>query len=117
MARWMPQQNPHRVVLADQSLKLQELARPLFRTPSLVLAAACRFTELVDAVLLEKPDIILMDFASGVGEGLTAIEEVMANRPTPILAMNPQGRADPEIFKALEKGALDLVDRPKQVTD
>lgn len=66
-----------------------------------------------------KPDIITMDINMPVLNGLDAIRQIMTTAPVPIIVISSsandtnQGTA----FKALEAGALSVLDKPKSVSD
>lgn len=61
-----------------------------------------------------RPDLIIMDLYMPVMDGFQAIEEIMAYQPTPILvsttALAREGKSIS--FRALELGALDVIDKP-----
>jgi len=61
-----------------------------------------------------RPDLIIMDLYMPVLDGFQAIEEIMAFTPTPILvsttALAREGKSIS--FRALELGALDVIDKP-----
>ena len=62
-----------------------------------------------------RPHLILMDVRMPVLDGLSAVRQIMAETPTPILVMtgDPEGRGGELPFRALECGALDLVPKPE----
>jgi two-component system, chemotaxis family, protein-glutamate methylesterase/glutaminase len=60
-----------------------------------------------------SPDVIIMDInMPGMG-GLEAIEEIMAEKPAPIIVFSSGSRDIVDLsFKAIELGAVDLVEKP-----
>jgi len=58
-----------------------------------------------------QPDIVLVDAALPGGEGFSAVQDIMAYRPTPILVLAPSVTGS-EAFQALALGALDVLARP-----
>ncbi len=63
-----------------------------------------------------RPDVITMDVEMPVMDGITAVKEIMAKTPTPILmfsSLTVEGASS--TFKALEAGAIDFM--PKNFDD
>jgi two-component system chemotaxis response regulator CheB len=60
-----------------------------------------------------SPDVIIMDINMPQMSGLEAIEEIMAEKPTPIIVFSSASRDMVDLsFKAIELGAVDLVEKP-----
>ena len=97
----------YRVLLVGGGLRL--LARSLFDGDALTSAGECGFMEALDVVQSQSPDALLIDLTSV--DALDAIERVMAERPTPILALDPGVLSREEAFRAMALGALDVVER------
>jgi two-component system, chemotaxis family, protein-glutamate methylesterase/glutaminase len=97
----------YRVLLVGGGLRL--LARTLFDGDALAVAGECGFSEILEVVRAQSPDVLLLDLSSE--DALVAIERVMAERPTPILALHPGVLSRAEAFQALALGALDVVER------
>jgi two-component system, chemotaxis family, protein-glutamate methylesterase/glutaminase len=62
------------------------------------------------------PNLIVVDLQMPGVDGLTTVEQVMANRPVPILVVTsrPEGRRRDVVFEAIRRGALDLAEKPRQ---
>lgn len=60
------------------------------------------------------PDVIVTDMVMPTYDGLFVVEQVMKERPVPIILLSSLGRSDEKIFVALEKGAFDFIDKPKE---
>ncbi|MGC4113370.1 MAG: chemotaxis protein CheB [Myxococcales bacterium] len=58
-----------------------------------------------------QPDVVVVDSALPADEGYTAVQDIMAFRPTPIL-MLAGAVGGKEAFRALAMGALDVMPRP-----
>lgn len=97
----------YRVLLVGGGLRI--LARTLFDSDSLTSAGECGFIEALDVVRSQSPDVLLVDLTSL--DALHAIERIMAERPTAILALDPGVLSREEAFRALTLGALDVVGR------
>ncbi len=60
-----------------------------------------------------SPHVIIMDINMPRMSGLEAIEEIMAEKPTPIIVFSSASREIIDLsFKAIELGAVDLVEKP-----
>jgi two-component system chemotaxis response regulator CheB len=97
----------YRVLLVGGGLRI--LARTLFDGDALSSAGECGFSEALDMVRAQIPDVLLIDLTSV--DALDAIERIMAERPTPILGLDPGSLSRGEAFRALALGALDVVER------
>jgi two-component system chemotaxis response regulator CheB len=95
------------VLLVGPGLRI--LARTLFDGETFSVAGECGFLDALEVVRAQSPDVILIDLTSE--DALDAIERVMAERPTPILALDPGQLARTQAFRALALGALDVVER------
>ena len=70
----------------------------------------------VDKTMSLKPDVITMDVEMPVMDGITAVQEIMAKCPTPILMFSSLTfEGANSTFKALEAGAVDFM--PKNFDD
>jgi two-component system chemotaxis response regulator CheB len=72
--------------------------------------------EAVHLVMALRPDIVVLDLDLPDGDGVRAIEQIMARAPTPVLLLTHPGedQHSPAVVEALAAGALDAV--PRQVT-
>ena len=60
-----------------------------------------------------NPDVVVTDMVMPEYNGLYAVKNIMEKSPTPIILLSSLGRANPEIFDALNAGAFDFVDKPQ----
>jgi two-component system, chemotaxis family, protein-glutamate methylesterase/glutaminase len=102
-----------RVLLADDSdLFAEEIRRVLEGDPHIhVVGRATNGREAVEKTAKLHPDLVVMDVMMPVMDGLSAIQTIMADHPTPILVMtsDPRGRSGELALEATRRGALDLV--------
>ncbi|KFE66867.1 Chemotaxis response regulator protein-glutamate methylesterase CheB [Hyalangium minutum] len=98
----------YRVLLVGGGLRI--MSRTLFDSDALSSAGECGFSEALSTVREQIPDVLLIDLTSV--DALDAIERIMAERPTPILALDPGMLSREEAFRALALGALDVAERP-----
>jgi len=82
-----------------------------------VVGAAKDGQEAVELARQLRPDIITMDVEMPNRDGLSALEEIMAKMPTPVLmvsSVTTQGAA--ATIRALDLGAVDFVTKPQSST-
>ncbi len=102
-----------RVLIADDSRIMRMMVRQILeRDPAIeIVGEAANGQEALDLTLRVHPHLIILDIMMPVMDGLQAVEEIMARRPTPILVLS--GHVDPEdskcAFKAIALGALDVM--------
>jgi two-component system chemotaxis response regulator CheB len=105
-----------KVLVADDSPLTRVVLRDIFRMAGdiTVVGEAGDGSEAVSMTGLLKPDLIVMDLLMPVMDGLEAIEEIMANSPTPILVLSAtvDEREINQAFSAIKKGALDVMEKP-----
>jgi two-component system chemotaxis response regulator CheB len=65
----------------------------------------------IDLVNALRPDLVTMDIMMPVMDGLTAIQNIMAYNPTPILVVTSSGEAE-VAYKAISSGALEVMQKP-----
>ncbi len=108
-----------RVLIADDSPLTRRVIRDLLardREISVVGEAedGCQAVELTCQL---RPDLVLLDVMMPVMDGLTAVIEIMARCPTPILILS--SNVDPtdsrSAFNAIRHGALDVMEKPAGV--
>jgi two-component system chemotaxis response regulator CheB len=108
-----------KVLLTDDSPLTRAIVRDILHaTPDIrVVGEAENGEEAVTRAGALKPDLIVMDLMMPVMDGLFAIEEIMAQNPTPILVLSAT-IDDKEVnhaFAAIKKGALDVMEKPAGV--
>ncbi len=105
-----------RVLVTDDSpICRQLICDALRKDPELeVVAVANDGRDAVMKAQEHKPQVITMDVDMPVMDGLTAVELIMADNPTPILVLtgDPQNQAPELTCRALELGALALQVKP-----
>lgn len=104
------------VLVVDDSLICRQLiCDALSRDPELEVVGTCvNGREAVEKAKALSPSVITMDVDMPVMDGLTAIENIMADNPTPILVLtaDPRNQAPELTCRALELGALALQVKP-----
>ena len=104
------------VLVADDSLICRQLiCEALGQDPDLQVVATCADGKEALARVKElRPNVVTMDVDMPVMDGLTAVEHIMAECPTPILVLtaDPRQQAPELTCRALELGALGLRVKP-----
>ncbi len=106
-----------KVLLADDSADVRVVLRDIFHATGdiVVVGEAENGKEAISLTERLKPDLIVMDITMPVMDGITAIEEIMAKFPTPILVLSAtmDDREVNHAFTAIKKGALDVMEKPQ----
>ena len=105
-----------KVLLADDSMVVREVLKGILHAAGdiAVVGEAENGRQAIALTEQLKPDLIIMDIMMPVMDGLTAIEEIMARLPTPILVLSAtmDDREVNHAFTAIKKGALDVMEKP-----
>ncbi len=107
-----------RVLIVDDSAFFRRRLSEILNEDSHieVVGVAANGREAIAQVKRLKPDVITMDIEMPVMDGITAVKQIMVDRPTPVLmfsALTTDGAK--ATFEALDAGAMDFL--PKQMGD
>jgi len=105
-----------RVLIVDDSAFMRKaIKRMLSLAPDIeVLDAAADGREALEKVVALRPDIVTMDVQMAGMDGLTALERIMRECPTPVLMLSSLTQEGAEVtIKALELGAVDFIDKTR----
>jgi len=103
------------LVVDDSPICRQLICDALSKDPDMeIVGMAADGREAISLSVALKPSVITMDVEMPVMDGLTAVENIMADNPTPILVLtaDPRHQAPELTCKALELGALALQVKP-----
>jgi two-component system chemotaxis response regulator CheB len=105
---------PARVLLVDDSAFVrratERMLEPLANVT--IVGTARDGEEALRQVLALRPDLVIMDVEMPGLDGVSALERIMAQCPTPVLLLSSHTRAGAEItLRALEHGAVDFLDK------
>jgi two-component system chemotaxis response regulator CheB len=105
------------LVVDDSVFFRRMITRILSDSPEFsVVGGASNGLEAVELVKKLQPDIVTMDVAMPVMDGITAVRKIMSTHPTPILMLSAlTERGAQATLEALEAGALDFM--PKRMAD
>ena len=103
---------PIKVLVVDDSHFFQHRLTEIINDhPDLkVVGVASNGREAVDLALKKKPDVITMDYEMPLMDGVTAVRQIMANHPIPILMLSSLTYEGARTtLDALEAGAVDFL--------
>jgi len=101
------------LLIEDSSLMRIVLSQQLrlFDTIELV-STAKNAAEGIEKALNLELDVIVCDCVMPDHDAAYVVEQVMKERPTPIVLLSSLDKNDPLVFDALNKGAIDFVEKP-----
>ncbi len=110
---------PVRVLLVDDSLFMRNSLKKLLNVPELeIIDTASNGQEAVEKNLQLEPDVILLDIEMPVMNGIAALKQIMATRPTAVImfsTLTQDGAA--ETIEALSHGAVDFIPKSSSYFD
>jgi two-component system chemotaxis response regulator CheB len=100
------------LVVDDSAFNRRTIAELLSSIPNVeVIGKAGDGEEALTMVIAHKPDLVTLDLEMPRMDGFTFLKVLMAKRPTPVIVVSGRG-AKPDVFRALELGAVDFVVKP-----
>jgi two-component system, chemotaxis family, protein-glutamate methylesterase/glutaminase len=105
------------LVVDDSGYVISTITRRLQNDPEIeVIGSARNGVEAIEKVKELKPDVVTMDVVMPEMDGITALEHIMAECPTPVVMLSALTSENAETtIKALEKGAVDFYLKPSIV--
>lgn len=103
---------PVKVLIVDDSSFFRMRIRGLINShPEMtVIGEAANGRDAIDKTIKLKPDVITMDYEMPMMDGITAVREIMKQRPTPILMFSSLTQAGARVtLDALDAGAVDFL--------
>lgn len=103
-----------RCLVVDDSTSFREALKDILRrSPDVeVVGEASDGAEAIEKAQALRPDVITMDVQMPGRDGLQAIQEIMARKPTPIVVISAAS-GDLQInFRALQLGAVEVLEKP-----
>jgi two-component system, chemotaxis family, protein-glutamate methylesterase/glutaminase len=107
------------LVVDDSAIAREALSTYLEEDGDLrVIGTAADGDAAIAAVAELRPDVVTMDIQMPGGGGLTAIEQIMARHPVPIIVVSTRVRKDQTLpFEAIRRGALEVAIKPAVPAD
>lgn len=113
--RETPNAKPIRVLIVDDSSFMQKSLTHILESDSSikVIDTASEGEAAIRKTKQLQPDVVLLDIAMPVMDGLTALTHIMSECPTPVLVLSGLQKKDARIaIKSLEHGAIDFIPKP-----
>lgn len=102
-----------KVLIVDDSALVRKQLTDIISTLEFEIDTARNGQEGVQKAIAQQYDVITMDINMPVLDGLSAVEKIMAERPTPILMISSLTTESADItMEALELGAIDYIAKP-----
>jgi len=104
-----------RVLVADDSSVMRLLISDILNQDKniKVISKVNNGKEAIESTLENQPDVVVMDMNMGQYDGLYAVENIMRQKPTPIILLSSVGNTDlTPIMKAMKLGAFDYLNKP-----
>jgi len=104
-----------KVLVIDDSLFMRTLVSDMLNSnPEIkVIGTAKNGKEAMNKILKLKPDCVTLDLAMPDWDGLTTLEQIMVQYPTPVVILSAHSKEDADItIKCLEAGAVSFVLKP-----
>ena len=101
-----------RVLVVDDSAFMRKVLSDLFNGEAdfEVVDVARNGADAIEKVLQLSPDVVTMDIEMPILDGLSALEKIMALKPTPIIMVSSLTKAGADAtIKALSLGAVDFI--------
>lgn len=101
-----------RVLVVDDSAFMRKVLSDLFKAESdfEVVDVARNGVEAIEKVVQHSPDVVTLDIEMPVLDGLSALEKIMATKPTPVIMVSSLTKAGADAtIRALSLGAVDFV--------
>jgi two-component system chemotaxis response regulator CheB len=103
-----------RVLVVDDSAYVRKVVKQILsRSPFLdVVGTARDGEEALEMVEQLRPDVVTLDLIMPRMDGVTFLRQQMARRPLPVLVVSITGESSELMVRALEAGAVDMVQKP-----
>ncbi|GAA5026263.1 chemotaxis response regulator protein-glutamate methylesterase [Marivirga lumbricoides] len=104
------------VLIVEDSALMRILLSDILKADSQIelVGAAKNGREGVEKAVLLHPDVIISDMLMPEYDGLYLVTQMMKEMPIPIILLSALSKENELIFDALEKGAFDFLDKPKE---
>jgi two-component system chemotaxis response regulator CheB len=103
-----------RVLIVDDSAFVRKVVRQMLsRSPFLEVVGAARDgEEALELVEQLRPDVVTLDLNMPELDGIDFLRRQMARRPVPVVLLSAASESGEQVMRALDAGALDVVQKP-----
>ncbi|MBY0521934.1 MAG: chemotaxis response regulator protein-glutamate methylesterase [Gemmataceae bacterium] len=103
-----------RVLIVDDSAYVRKVVKQMLsRSPFIEVVGAARDgEEALELVRELSPDVVTLDLVMPRMDGVAFLREQMSRRPLPVLVLSIASETSEMMLRALEAGAVDLVQKP-----
>jgi two-component system chemotaxis response regulator CheB len=105
-----------KVLIVDDSASVRQVLKEILESdPEIeVMGVASDPYMAVERIKKETPDVITLDIEMPRMDGLTFLDKIMSQHPIPVVICSTlAGTGSDSAFAALEKGAVDIITKPK----
>ena len=109
-----------RLLIVDDSKVMRDAIAEMFSYGSniQVVGQAANGEEAIKAIALTQPDVITLDVAMPVMDGITALKHIMIKKPIPTVMLSSLTLEGARVaFDALRYGAVDFIAKPSALHD
>lgn len=101
------------LVVDDSALVRRLMAEAFAPEPDIELAFARNGLEALELLSAFQPDVITLDIYMPLMDGLTCLDRIMVERPTPVVVVSSlTAEGAEETLEALALGAVDVIEKP-----
>lgn len=107
-----------KILIVDDSPFIRKILMDILKADDemLVVGEARNGKEALEKIPLLKPDLITLDVEMPVMDGITTLENIVKNHNIPVIMVSNLTQEDAALtLKALEKGAIDFIPKPKNI--
>jgi two-component system chemotaxis response regulator CheB len=105
---------PLRVLVVDDSAVVRQALSQILGHAGMAVSTANDPIIAMEKMRREPPDVIVLDIEMPRMDGLTFLQKLMAERPTPVVVCSGLAGPGTEVaLHALEEGAVDVVAKPR----
>jgi two-component system chemotaxis response regulator CheB len=101
------------VLIVDDSALMRKHLSAVLKDAGMQVRTASNGVDAVQEVLNNPPDVITLDVNMPMMDGLTALSQIMAARPTPVVMVSSlTAKGTMATLEALAMGAVDFIEKP-----
>lgn len=106
------------LIVDDSALMRKILTKMISETPDMeIIGQASDPFEARDFLVSQIPDVMILDIEMPKMDGLTFLEKLMNHKPFPVLIFSGHAKTGSQVaLKALELGAVDILEKPQDLT-